>query len=71
MKMRTTKDGWLIEDRGVLKVFETSHDAWSYVFLMKEIRSDALTRTPPTLYPVLSLDPRPQMRGKKYVLHIR
>ena len=67
MKMRKTKEGWVIIDKGVKKVFETAHDAWYYIFLMKEIRPHA-TWTPPSLYPVRSLDPRPAKVVKKYVL---
>lgn len=38
LKMRSTKEGWFILDKGVSKFFEKSKDAWMYVFLMKEIR---------------------------------
>lgn len=67
MKMQKTKDGWIVIDKGVTKVFDTSHDAWLYILLMKEIRPSRTYR-PATLYPVMSLDPFAQILGvKRYV----
>lgn len=67
MKMQKTKDGWFIIDKGVTKVFDTAHDAWLYVLLMKEIRPSR-TQLPRTLYPARSLDPFAQILGvKRYV----
>ena len=65
MKMRSTKQGWFIIDKGVPKFFENSKDAWMYVFLMKEIRPHAL-QVPRSLYPVTTLDPRPLIMKKKF-----
>lgn len=66
MKMRSTKQGWLILDKGVLKLFENSTDAWMYVLLMKEVRPH--TTVVPNLYPVRTLDPRPFSIVKKVTI---
>lgn len=67
MKMRKQFGKWIVEDRGVNKVFDTSADAWGYVFLMREIRPKA-PQVEKSLYPVRSLDPRPE-RMKKNVIY--
>lgn len=67
MKMRKTKAGWIVTDKGVEKVFETPYDAWLYILLMKDIRPHRTYR-PKTLYPVTSLDPFALIQGvKRYV----
>ncbi len=66
MKMRTEKGKWIIEDRGVNKIFDTAYDAWLYVFLMREIRPK-VRMTMPSLYPVRTLNPLAIARGKKVV----
>ena len=66
MKLRREKGLWIVEDRGVNKIFETSYDAWTYIFLMKEIRPKA-PQVPKSLYPVLSLDPTRERMVKRVV----
>ena len=66
MKLRREKGLWIIEDRGVNKIFDTSFDAWAYIFLMKEIRPKA-PYYPKSLYPVKSLNPFPERTVKKVV----
>ena len=59
-----TKDGiWIIEDKGVNKGFDSSYDAWQYVFLLKEIRPK-VEMGARSLYPVRSLNPMPERRVK-------
>ena len=66
IKMRT-KDGlWIIEDGGKNIIFDTSYDAWVYVFLCKEIRPKA-PLVQRSLYPVRSLNPVPERRLKNVV----
>lgn len=66
MKMRKQFGKWIVEDRGVNKVFDTSADAWAYVFLMREIRPKA-PQVVRSLYPVKTLDPRPERSVKRVV----
>lgn len=66
MKFRRECGKWIIEDRGVNKIFDTSADAWEYIFLMREIRPK-VPQVVRSLYPVLSLDPRPERRVKRVV----
>ena len=65
MKLKKTTEGWTLTEGNEEKTFESAHDAWLYIFLMKEIRQSA-TRLPKTLYPVRTLDPRPKV-VKRYV----
>lgn len=67
MKMHSTDGGWIITDKGVKKHFNDALDAWSYVFLMKEIRPH-VTTVPKSLYPVKTLDPCPSRVAKKKVM---
>lgn len=69
MKLRLEKGFWIVEDRGVNKIFDKSRDAWTYIFLMREIRPKA-PQVPKSLYPVRSLNPFPERRCKKVVLRI-
>lgn len=69
MKFKRENGLWIVEDRGVNKVFDTSYDAWAYIFLMKEIRPKAPS-VPRSDYPVRSLNPFPERRCKKIVLRI-
>lgn len=66
MKMRKQFGKWIVEDRGVNKVFDTSADAWAYVFLMLEIRPKA-PFYPRSEYPVRSLNPFPERKVKRIV----
>lgn len=64
-----TKDGiWIIEDKGVNKGFDSSYDAWAFIFLLKEIRPKA-PFVERSLYPVKSLNPFPERRVKNVRIH--
>ena len=56
MKLKTVDGKWVIEDNGVIKIFDKSYDAWQYILFMKEIRPKA-PWTLKSLYPVNSLIP--------------
>ena len=66
MKMRTEDNKWIIEDDGVVKVFDSSYDAWQYVLLMKEVRPHPPI-PPRSLYPVLTRNPTRNLTFKKKV----
>lgn len=66
MKLRRTAGFWIVEDRGVNKIFDTSRDAWTYIFLMKEIRPKA-PFYPKSDHPVRSLNPFPERKVKRVV----
>ena len=66
MKLKRENGLWIVEDRGVNKISETSYDAWAYIFLMKEIRPKA-PFYPRSDYPVRSLSPFPERRCKRIV----
>ena len=57
MKMRTKDNKWIIQDEGREIVFDSSFDAWQYVFLMRPIRTNPPI-PPRSVYPVLSLVPK-------------
>lgn len=56
MKLRTIEGKWIVEDDGRYLVFDGGYDAWSYIFMMKEIRG-RVTVMPRSVYPVRSLVP--------------
>lgn len=56
MKLQKRNGKWIIEDHGRNIIFDTSYDAWQYIFLMKEIRQKA-PEVPRSLYPVRPLNP--------------
>jgi hypothetical protein len=65
MKMRTEDNKWIIEDDGVVKVFDNSQDAWQYVFIMRIIRPNPPI-PPRSTYPVLSLVPKTTKKKVKW-----
>ena len=67
LKMQTKDNKWVVEDKGRYNFFDTSFDAWGYIFLMRVIRPKA-PFVPRSLYPVKSLDPRPEMKKKKIII---
>ena len=67
IKMRTKDGKWFIEDKGRNVIFDSSYDAWAYVFLLKEIRPRVPFERP--LYPVKSLNPVPERRHKNVRVH--
>lgn len=66
MKMRTEKGKWIIEDGNSNIIFDKAYDAWGFILLMKEVRTN-----PPvpyhSLYPVRTLIPTIARGGKKIV----
>ena len=66
MKFKSENGLWIIEDRGVIKIFEISYDAWAYIFIAKVVRPK-VPRVPRSDYPVRSLNPIPERRCKKVV----
>jgi hypothetical protein len=67
MKMRTKDGKWIIEDQDIGLAFDSSYDAWMYVFIMKEIRPK-LPAQPRSTYPVLSLVPKTTKKKVKWVV---
>ena len=67
MKLRRENGLWIIEDRGVIKIYKKSYDAWAYIFIAKEVRPK-IPRVPRSDYPVRSLNPIPERRCKKVVI---
>ena len=59
---------WYVVDGNATHIFAQLSDALRLIFLLKEIRPHH-TYTQ-TLYPVYTLDPRPQMRGKRYAQNV-
>ena len=70
-KVKFWKEGgkWYVNDGNKISEYDKPLDAWRYILLLKEIRPH-YTYTPKPLYPVYSLDPRPQMRGKRYAQNV-
>lgn len=66
IKMFTWKGQWVIQDGDVIKTYKKGYDAWQYILLLKGIRP----RVPyiRSLYPVLTLDPRPSRVRKNITL---
>ncbi len=68
VKFWKTNGLWYVFDGNATHVFAQMSDALRLIFLLKEIRPHhTYTKT---LYPVNSLDPRPQMRGKRYAQNV-
>lgn len=69
VKLWRAYDKFYVFDGNKISEFDTLLDAWRYIFLLKELRPH-YTYIPKTLYPVYSLDPRPQLRGKRYAQNV-
>ena len=69
VKFWQTDGKYYVADGNKINEFTQLLDALLLIFLLKELRPH-YTYTPKTLYPVYSLDPRPQMRGKRCVTNI-
>ena len=67
MKMRTKDGKWIIEGQDRVLTFDSSYDAWMYVFLMRDIRPNPPI-PPRSVYPVLTLDPTRNLTFKKKVV---
>lgn len=66
MKLRTEGGKWIIEEQHKNTIFDTAHDAWLFIYLMKEIRPKPPV-FPRSLYPVRSLIPSVARGCKKVV----
>ena len=64
-KLRKEGGKWYVDEGYKVTIFDTSYDAWQYIFILKEIRQKA-PQVPHSLYPVRSLSPFPTM-GCKHV----
>jgi hypothetical protein len=62
MKLYTIEKYWIVEDGNRSIIFDTSTDAWRYIFLMREIRPKI--HYVKELYPVKSLSPFPNFNRK-------
>ena len=40
MQLKKCGGKWVVVDRGVAKVFDTSRDAWGFVYIMRQIREN-------------------------------
>jgi hypothetical protein len=65
VKMQSKGNIFVILDNGRIVIFESSYDAWCYIFLLKGIRPK-VAMPPKSLYPVRTLDPGEE-GGKKNV----
>ena len=65
MKLRTKLGKWIIEDNNREVEFDTSIDAWCYIFIMRGIRPKVSCSS--ALHPVKSLNPFPEMKQKKVI----
>jgi hypothetical protein len=64
--MYTKDKKWIVVDGGRNIIFNSSREAWGYVFLMREIRPKA-PEVPKSIYPVKTLNPVPTRKRKKVV----
>lgn len=67
LKMYTVDGKWIVKDGDRLVEFDKAYDAWQLVLLLKEIRPRVPYLRP--LYPVKTLDPRPERRIKNVRIH--
>lgn len=68
-KLRTENGKWYVDEGYKVTICDTALDAWSYLFLLKEIRPKA-PHFIQSIYPVRSLNPIPS-RGCKNAIHAR
>lgn len=66
MKLKSYEGKWIVEEAHKTIIFDTAHDAWLYIFFMREIRPQP-PRVPRSLYPVRSLIPSIARGCKKVV----
>lgn len=69
IKMQSKGGIFVVLDNGRVVIFETSYDAWCYIFLLRGIRA-RVDMGPRSLYPVRSLNPVPERRTKEKRLRI-
>lgn len=70
MKLKKRFGKWIVDEGYKVSVFDTSADAWRYIFILKEIRPKA-PEVPKSLYPVRSLMPFPKRGCKRIVFQNR
>lgn len=63
MKLYNTEGYWIVEDGNRSIIFNTSTEAWRYIFIMREVRPKI--RYEKELYPVRSLSPFPNKTKKR------
>ena len=63
MKLYTVEKYWIVEDGNRSIIFDTSMEAWRYIFIMREVRPKI--RYEKELYPVRSLSPFPNIIKKR------
>lgn len=61
LKMHTKDGKWIIVDKGRNVIFDTSFDAWMYIFITREIRPQ-VPSVPKSGYPVRTLNPIPSSK---------
>lgn len=66
LKLRTEGGKWYVDEGYKVSIFDTSNEAWQYIFLLKEIRT-LPPFAPHSLYPVRSLIPTIARGCKKVV----
>lgn len=66
IKMYTKDKKWIVVDGEREIEFETSRDAWLYVFLMRDIRPE-MPSVPKSCYPVRTLNPLPSRKKNKVI----
>lgn len=60
MKLRFEGGKWIVDEGYKVSIFDTSADAWYYIFLLRELRPKA-PWVPQSLYPVKHLTPFPKV----------
>lgn len=66
LKMYTKNRKWIVVDGEREIVFDSSKDAWGYVFLMRDVRPKA-PQVSESIYPVTTLNPFPSRKRKRIV----
>ena len=67
LKMYTKDKKWIVVDGEREIVFDSSKDAWVYVFMMRGIRPNA-PKAPESMHPVKTLIP--SMKHKEIILTV-
>ncbi|MBQ8528851.1 MAG: hypothetical protein IJ459_03855 [Clostridia bacterium] len=70
IKLRTEGGKWYVDEGYKVSIFDTSKEAWQYIFVLREIRPKA-PWVPQSQYPVRHLNPMPTRGCKKVVLQNR
>jgi hypothetical protein len=70
LKLRSEGGKWYVDEGYKISIFDTSNEAWQYIFLLKELRPKPMFPIR-QLYPVRSLVPGALKGGKKVVYQNR